>query len=268
MSNQEKLRSFVGERGTSIGPVIIRLNDMGIDIRPQTVRRVRSGERSGSKTQIRLDCSEAIRRDRSDLKKGYFSQLLRIGLEYRQTQTSPYDSRFLAVDFTNGIGEELGIGSRKVRYAVKAMRADTAYTDALSAEPSVVRREFEAVVDDFYDRTSRRSSIGASVRTVVETWRSGERRTVGDFYRLLYTKGPRAIASWLMYEIPFLMQFYQNQPSTLSRMDEIILRTTARNTPRGQIVAEIRNATGVPFDRNTIDFHRNILVYGKPIAEI
>lgn len=263
-ARSERLQDLIGVRSTSVEPARRLLDQRGITVYPKTISSWRTENRSGKRTQVMLDAAATLLEDTSQSKTGYLSNLIDVGLGNLQMQAGPNSDRFLSTGFTGTIADELGVKEQTVRNAVLSMRADIGYTEAHTRLPIEARDSFDDVVRDFLERTQERADHSVPVRDVVDLWDTTGEGSITDFYRLLYLRGRRAIASWLPYELPFLADYFHNHPRELSRMDELVLRATVRKTSPQVLVGEIRRTTGVPVSRTTLAVHRSLLISGRP----
>ncbi len=263
MANPEQIKGIVGPGGAPRSPVVEGLLSQGVLISPKTVSEIRTGLTSGEKVQHRLDCSEALSRDDVTLKLNFLNSLIGVALDSVQFQKAPYDDQFLTVNFLENVGTNLGLSARKMRNIFLTMNSDVAYIDSVFPNYDGIRDRFELALDDYYTRTERKKVAGASLRQAVEDWKR-KRGSITDFYRDLYSRGPRSIAAWSIYELPFLKQHYKDHPRTLSRLDELVLRSRVRDRRMEDLVEEIRHRTGVPVNDNSVDLQRNLIVYGSP----
>lgn len=251
----------IGEKLTSLAPVVSAISDRGVVISRGAVTNWRNGKASGSRVVYKINAAEVSDGSKKDY--AYWS-LARAAVGARRPGGRFREHLLSSANFTEDVARDINIAPQQVRKALRAIRAEIVfgYKELDNDHQQIFQRAVNKFIDDF--SKLRTSSVPPFVRTL-ESWAG----TIPTFYEMLYQRGPQTIGIWTPYEAPFMRFFYQNRialGSPLSSFDRAVLTGFVNGDLESKLVEVVRYSTGIKIDPDVVETHRNFLTYGNPAS--
>ncbi len=251
----------LGQKGTDRNAPVAAFKGKGVRVAPSTIPELRAGRRKGKVIENNVLISEKLAQDDASLKNGFYLGIINKALELRTPQVR-YKHRYDTNRYVEEIAVQLGKDKEDIRHLWGAMRADLVSANPDEADPQLAekfRQTAEKFIADYSGPYP--SSEHPPVRNLNQNW---DHRTVRDFYRVMSPAiGVRFIATWMPYEMEIMSDFYKKQVAEGNRLtpfDRDSLGVTLIPTAQ----APARTAADMGVRSETVNAHRNILVYGSP----
>jgi len=264
MSRKEDITTTHGI--SILGPEAAVVNSFaqkGVRLHPHTVHRLRADTTSGDRLAMKLDMSEALKRDASKKDKLYYD----IAAQGKKVRQVNGQRRYQGKGFTEAIAEELHMESQDVRRSLRAMRADIVLSEACGEIPFL--DEFRLTAEQYlYDFTVGWSASRV-VKKINQEWkRDSIREFYGTFYRLAETA--TTLRTFPPYEMDTMESYYKERlesGSRLSELDKLTLSKNATGSRLDSLVDAVRS-TGIPYDGVVHYAHTNALLFGQPTRPV
>lgn len=254
----------LGQIGEPLEPVRSFLAGLGIQVRDETLWKWRKGGLRGEETATIIGSIEVIRRQSSEGKLNFYSQLTQIGLSLRRPQQR-LTHRYVSEGFTEEIAGALGKNSQDMREAVRALRASIVVSSSQGEIDENLLFMFKEVANEYFKAytdpdLNYPSQIVGEVEELKQEW---DGTSIRDFYGIFYGifgDSPRAIGALLPYELPFMREYVETLGGNLTTFDLKVLRACAEQESSDDLAQAVKRETGVPLDRGPVGVHRRILI--------
>lgn len=253
----------IGDRGDSLEKYTRTIASFGVNIRPDSLSRLRRGVRSGTFTEEQLLLRQTTLC--ASLKNQLYGAIASNGMELREFQASK-PKRYLSTGFTELIAQEIGFPVQDIRNCLRAMRADLIIFSTELPDAALLQL-FIPTAHSYLDAYSFPPSCNGAKdkRAIDEKWNRG---SIADFYRLLYEKpAPRMIGTWAPYETAVFEEFYRLREldNVLTPLDRIVQTGYIVVGRNDDLVEDLRRMTATDFNADALTAHANALVFGLPV---
>lgn len=257
----------LGEKGSSRKITIEAFEASGVHVPKQTISNLRGGWQSGEVTKNRVLCAERLAQDDASLKNGLYLAIANNAIDLRRPQAR-YTHRFDTNNYMAALAQQLQRDQHDIARLIRAMRADLVSTnpDSLNQDQDLVTKFLGLAARYIRDYSGPYpSSAHPPIKALDQNW---NHTTIRDYYKVLSSRGVRAVTTWVPYEMEAMAQFYTIQVSGGNHLTPFDREALGVILDRGKtdiaLAAQIRSTSGVNVGGNVVEAHRNCLVYGSP----